>query len=143
MGIANTTIPYIKNDDKIIMFDGECKLCNIWCKLVIKYDENHMFKLVPMQSEKGQAILIHLQQPTEYFETMLFIENNNIYHKSTAFLKIVRLLSFPINFLSVFKILPTFLRDFIYDHIARNRYKLFGKYEQCILPGEDHKNRYL
>lgn len=143
MGIVNTTIPYIQNNDKIIMFDGKCKLCNIWCKLVIRYDKNYIFKLVSMQSEKGQAILIQLKQPTEYFETMLLIENNNIYHKSTAFLRIVRLLSFPVNFLSVFKIFPNFLRDFIYDHIAQNRYKLFGKYEQCILPSADHKNRYL
>lgn len=135
-------ISYISNN-KLILFDGKCKLCNAWCRFVIKYDTEHLFKLVSMQSGKGQEILNNLNLPTEYFKTMIVINNNQAYFKSAAFLIVVNQLSFPAKFLFIFKLIPNFLRDFIYQHIAHNRYKIFGKYDQCMMPSADHKGRYL
>ena len=95
------------------------------------------------QSEKGQAILKYLNLSTEHFETMLYIENNTFYEKSSAFIKIIKNLPLPIKLLYLLKYIPNMIRDFIYDRIARNRYKIFGKYNECTLPTEDHNNRYL
>ena len=134
--------PYISNN-KLILFDGECKLCNAWCRFIIKHDKKWLFKLVSMQSGKGQKILNNLNIPTEHFKTMVVINNNQTYFKSAAFLVVVRQLSFPAKFLFVFKLIPNFLRDFIYQYLAQNRYKFFGKYDQCIMPTADHKGRYL
>ena len=96
-----------------------------------------------MQSEEGQLILKHFNLPTEKFTSMFYIENNNVYDKSTAFVRITRLFPYPIKFLSVLRVVPLSLRDFIYDIIARNRYKIFGRYERCVLPTADYPERYI
>jgi len=96
-----------------------------------------------MQSEEGQLILKHFKLPTENFTSLIYIENNNVYKKSTAFIRITRLFSYPIKSLSVLRFIPVNLRDFIYDIIARNRYTLFGRYEYCILPIADYPERYI
>ena len=142
MNTKNNNIPYINNKDKLILFDGICKLCNAWCRFIIRYDKNHIFKLASMQSEKGQAILKYLELSTEHFETMLYIEHNIIYEKSNAFIKIVKHLPLPIKLLFLLKVIPVLFRDFIYDRIALNRYKIFGKYDHYTLPTDDD-NRYL
>lgn len=96
-----------------------------------------------MQSKKGQIILAHLRQNTANFETMLFIENNNTFEKSTAFIKIVEQLPYPSRLLSFIKFTPKLIRDYIYDRVAQNRFKLFRKHQSCFLPTADHKMRFL
>lgn len=142
MKISNNK-PSYSSCDKVILFDGQCKLCNVWIRFVIRHDKNHVFKFTSMQSDKGQAILKHFNMSLEFFDTMLYVENKVAYEKSTAFLRVVRLLPFPANLLSCFMIFSGRFRDRVYDHIARNRYKLFGKYEQCLLPEEMGKDRFL
>ena len=141
--MTNHTPPYMSPDDKVILYDGVCKLCNAWSIFIIKYDRAHIFKLASVQSTEGQALLKHFNMPTTHFDTMLFIDGNIAYSKSTAFLNIVRLLPAPFNLLHVFHILPTFLRDWCYDRIALNRYNLFGKYDQCLMPSPEHRQRFL
>ncbi len=143
MNIKFNNIPYISTNDKVILFDGVCKLCNAWCRFIIRYDKNRLFKLVSMQSEKGQTILEYLERPTDYFETMLYLENNELYEKSAAFIRIVKHLPFPISLLFILKLIPNIIRDYVYDRIALNRYKLFGKYKECRLPTKEHNSRYL
>ena len=139
----DSKIPYICNSDKVVLFDGKCKLCNAWCRFIISHDKHHVFKVASMQSKKGQEILAYLKQPVENFETMLLIEDSKLYRKSNSFLKIVWQLPPPINLFAVFKVLPAFIRDFFYDYIAKNRYKFFGKHDTCVLPSAIHKDRYL
>lgn len=143
MNAKDNNIPYIYSEDKLILFDGVCKLCNAWCRFILNYDKKYIFKLSSMQSEKGQAILKHLRLSTEHFESMLYIEHNIIYEKSNAFIRIVKHLPFPIKLLFLLKYIPRIFRDFIYERIAINRYKIFGKYKECKLPTTDHNNRYL
>lgn len=141
--MIRTLGPHLLNHCKIILFDGTCKLCNASCEFIIKHDKDKKFKFVSMQSEKGQDILLQLKQPTKHFETMILCDNGRLYFKSTAFVKILRQLPYPIKFLSILSIFPVYLLDFIYNYIARNRYKYFGKYDQCSLPLPEHKDRYL
>lgn len=138
----NKKIPHITSSDKVILFDEECMLCNGWCKFIIKYDKEYLFKLTSMQSKKGQEILHFLNKNSEHFDTMLLINNNEVYEKSTAVLEIVKNLPFPIKSLSTFRFIPTFFRDRLYNLIALNRYKLFGKKNECVLV-EKESERFL
>ena len=143
MSLEHKNISIINYDHNIILFDGVCKLCNAWCSFVIKHDANHIFKLTSMQSEEGQLILKHFDLPTVNFTSMFYIEKNHIYDKSTAFIKIISLFSYPIKFLSILRVITLSLRNFVYDIIARNRYKIFGRYEYCVLPAADYLERYV
>ena len=135
--------PNVKENDRIILFDGVCKLCNAWSNFIIKNDTKHHFKLCSVQSLEGQKILNHFGFPTTYFETMLYIEGSQYYQKSDAFLNIIYIMGKPWSLAYVFKILPKVVRDCLYDRIALNRYFLFGKYNYCQLPSADHEQRYI
>ncbi|MFT5118088.1 MAG: putative DCC family thiol-disulfide oxidoreductase YuxK [Kiritimatiellia bacterium] len=135
--------PNIKKNDRVILFDGVCKLCNAWGNFIIKNDKNRIFKLCSVQSVEGQKILSYFNFSTEHFETMLYIDENIIYQKSDAFFKIISILGLPFTLAGIFKVLPRKLRNWLYDLIALNRYRLFGKYDYCQLPNEDHEQRYL
>lgn len=135
--------PHINVGDRVILFDGVCKLCNVWARFIIKYDKKHHFKLCSVQSSQGGDILAYFNYPTDVYDTMLLVTNNHCVDKSDAFFSIVTTLGFPFKTLSIFSLLPASFRHWLYDVIARNRYRLFGQYDHCILPSPDHKNRFL
>lgn len=84
--------------ENVILFDGVCKLCNGWSRFVIHADKKRLFKLATVQSEQGQQILHHFGLPTDYFDTMVYVENDTIYVKSAHFLKQFHDFQFPINY---------------------------------------------
>jgi predicted DCC family thiol-disulfide oxidoreductase YuxK len=135
--------PNVDVNDCVILFDGICKLCNAWSKFIIKYDNLQRFKLCSVQSPEGQSILAHFNMPTDHFDTMLYVESNQYFDKSDAFLNVVNKLGFPWRILYVFKIIPTGIRNWLYDRIALNRYSLFGKYDSCMMPSKENDNRFL
>lgn len=135
--------PHVKADDKVILFDGVCRLCNGWSLFLIKHDKQEIFKLCSVQSAEGEAILEWFGLPTETFETMLLVEGGKAYKQSEAFLKVVRQLPRPWRFLAVLRIIPRSFRDWFYDRIALNRYRLFGRYDQCMVPSPDNAKRFL
>ncbi|PAJ74496.1 thiol-disulfide oxidoreductase [Pseudoalteromonas sp. NBT06-2] len=135
--------PNVDENDCVILFDGICKLCNAWCKFIIKYDARQCFKLCSVQSPEGQNILEHFNMPTAHFDTMLYVEGNQYFDKSDAFLNVVNKLGFPWRILYVFKIIPKGIRNWFYDRIALNRYSLFGKYNSCMIPSKENDNRFL
>jgi predicted DCC family thiol-disulfide oxidoreductase YuxK len=140
---TETLPPLVGPDDKLILFDGVCKLCNAWSNFIIKYDIDHQFKLASVQSTEGQAILKHFGYPTDFYDTMLVVEGNQSFEKSEAFFAVMRKLRFPWRLIMIFKILPLAIRDWLYLRVALNRYKLFGKYDYCTLPSADHEYRFL
>ncbi len=129
--------------DHVILFDGVCKLCNGWSRFVIHTDKKQLFKLATVQSDQGQQILRHFNLPTDHFDTMVYIEKGQLYVKSSAFLKAISHFPLPYKLLAVFWILPRPIRDWLYDRVALNRYKIFGRYDQCMLPTADHLGRFL
>jgi predicted DCC family thiol-disulfide oxidoreductase YuxK len=135
--------PFVNKDDRIVLFDGVCKLCNGSVVFLIKHDKHHVFKFASVQSKQGKAILTWFGFPTDYYETMLYVESNKAYTKSDAFLKIISALPRPWCYLIGLKVCPRWLRDWIYDRVALNRYVIFGKYNQCLLPSSDHKGRFI
>jgi len=135
--------PNIDINDCVILFDGVCKLCNVWTQFIVKVDTQQRFKLCSVQSPEGQSILNHFKMPTDHFDTMLFVEGNQYSDKSDAFLNVVNKLGFPWRLLYIFKVLPKGIRNWLYDRIARNRYYLFGQYDTCMLPSKENENRFL
>lgn len=135
--------PNIGVSDKVILFDGVCKLCNAWSNFIIKHDRHRVFKLCSVQSKEGKQILLHFGLPSETYETMLYVEGNQSFQKSEAFFQIMNQLGYPWKIVCIFKVIPKPLRDWMYDRIALNRYSLFGKYDYCTLPSPDHEARFL
>lgn len=127
----------------IILFDAVCVLCNGWVKFLLKYDRQAYFKLASVQSPLGQEILKYYQMPTDQFDTMLTIDQGKPYTQSTAFLKVMQQLGFPFSITSLGLFVPRFIRDFLYNRIALNRYNLFGKTQTCVLPSAENKQHFL
>ena len=100
-------------------------------------------RLASIQSQPGQAILRWLGMPTDQFETMVFVENGKAYTKSSAALRVARYFTPPWSWLAIFLILPAGFRDWFYDRVAQNRYRLFGQSESCMLPTPELRKRFL
>jgi predicted DCC family thiol-disulfide oxidoreductase YuxK len=127
----------------IIFFDGVCNLCNNSVKFIIKRDNHKRFLYASLQSDAARDILLQFKIKNSNLDSIILLENGKLYQKSTAILKIAKQLNgfWKLNY--VFIIIPKFFRDFIYDIIAKNRYKWFGKREVCMLPTGDMKLRFL
>lgn len=115
----------------LILYDGVCNLCNHSIRFVIKNDKNGIFKFASLQSETGKEVLVAHHLNEENFNSFILIENGKLFFKSTAALKVLKKLSGPIKLMYIFIIIPAFLRNIIYDIVARNRYNWFGKTENC------------
>lgn len=131
-----------KDQELILLFDGDCTLCNGSVQFVINRDPKAKIKFASLQSEKAQEILKSLNAQNPKVDSIIFIEMQKVLVKSTAALSIVKHLAFPWPMLYSLMIIPKFIRDFFYDIIARNRYKWFGKTNSCMLE-EGNKNRFL
>ena len=127
----------------IILFDGVCNLCNGAVNFVIKRDPGNVFKFTPLQEKQGVLLLKKHAIDAQELDSIVLVENKKVYTKSSAALRIARKLSglWPLFF--VLLIIPSFIRDGVYDFIAKNRYKWFGKKEQCIIPTPGLKEKFL
>lgn len=135
--------PKVNANDRVVLYDGVCKLCNGWSQFLLQHDKQELFKLCSVQSPEGQGILKWFGLPTDEFATMVLVEGNVAWFKSDAFLRVVKYLPVPWKLLSIFRVLPKFLRDWGYDRVALNRYSLFGKYDQCVIPSSSDFHRFL
>lgn len=129
----------IKKD--LIFFDGVCNLCNGAVNFIIDRDPKHKFQFASLQSAKAKELL-----PAEAFDTdsiVLLTKEDRLLTKSSAALEIARNLSGLWPLFYIFIILPAFVRDAVYDLIAKNRYKWFGKQDSCRMPTPDLKERFL
>ncbi|WP_251027087.1 MULTISPECIES: thiol-disulfide oxidoreductase DCC family protein [unclassified Bacillus (in: firmicutes)] len=128
--------------DRIILFDGVCNLCNNSVKFIIKRDTSGYFKFASLQGETGQRLL--KKHSLNYdLNSFVLIEMEKVYIKSSAALRVCSKLGGAWRILSIFRFLPPLFRDFLYDIVAKNRYKWFGKRESCILPLPKWKQRFL
>ena len=134
----------IPANKKLILFDGVCNLCNNSVNFVIKHDKKNRFLFAPLQSESGNAIVQQNNIDTSKIDSIILVdEDGRVSFKSTAALKIARELGFPRNLAVVFFILPPFLRNWVYDYVASNRYKWFGRKDKCMIPTPELKAKFL
>lgn len=127
---------------KIVLFDGECNFCDASVQFILKRDPKGVFKFASLQSEIGQQLL-EKHKVSKSIDSIVLIDNNQFFTKSTAALKIAQQLCGAWKYLFIFIIVPKFVRDFVYNIIAKNRYKWFGKKEVCMLPTAEQRNRFL
>ncbi|MEO8172773.1 MAG: thiol-disulfide oxidoreductase DCC family protein [Sediminibacterium sp.] len=118
----------------IIFFDGVCNLCTGVVQFVIRHDPKRRFRFASLQSEIGQQLLKQNDLPSAEFGSFILFENGKVYTKSTAALTVAKNLNglLPIWYVNI--IFPKFIRDGVYNLVARNRYKWFGKKEECWIP---------
>jgi predicted DCC family thiol-disulfide oxidoreductase YuxK len=127
----------------IILFDGVCNLCNGFVQFILKRDKSKTFQFASLQSIYGVGLSAHFGLPVTSQETIVLYDGQKIVTESDAVIKIASSLSGIWKITIVLLIIPRFIRNWIYRLIARNRYKLFGKREQCMVPSEDVKGRFL
>jgi predicted DCC family thiol-disulfide oxidoreductase YuxK len=128
----------------VVLFDGECNLCNGYVQFILRRDKAKRFRFASLQSPVAQRLLKESGRKWEELpDSIVLVEGGKVYVKSTAALRIAKGLGGLWPVLSVFLIVPTALRNMIYDWIARNRYKWFGKREECMLPTVETKERFL
>ena len=126
-----------------ILFDGVCNFCNASINFIIDRDSKGIFKFAALQSEIGQEFLKRNGLKQDTFDSVILEKSGIIYQKSDAALEIARNLDGFWKILYVFKIIPFFLRNPIYDLVARNRYRIFGRTDACRLPTPALKARFL
>ena len=127
----------------VILFDGVCNLCSGGVQYVIKHDPHRLFRFASLQSDFAKNILFHCNSPVKEFNSFVLLEDNKIYTRSTAALRVVRKLDGFVKCLYVFVAVPKFMRDAVYNIIAKNRYKWFGKKQSCWLPSPQLKSLFL
>ena len=134
----------LPKNKKIILFDGVCNLCEASVQFVIQYDKNDVFRFVALQSELGQKIILHIGiQDKNIDSIILYHPGFAYYYKSEAALQIAKNLGGFFHFGTFFKIIPTGLRNVLYDYVAKNRYKWYGKKERCMMPTAEIKAKFI
>jgi predicted DCC family thiol-disulfide oxidoreductase YuxK len=132
-----------KISQPIIIFDGVCNLCEFSVKFIIKNDRREKFKFVAGQTQRGMEYQRLYGVDTLMEGTVILLKGNQAYVKSDAAVEIAKDLDCPWNFLQVFKFIPKPVRDFIYSIISKNRYRWFGKKDECLLPDNNTRERFL
>ena len=127
----------------VILFDGICNLCNHTVQFIIKNDPKKKFLFSSLQSDTGIDLLKKHGLPTTNFQSFVLIENGLVYTKSTAALKIALQLKRPLPLLYGFILVPSFIRDFFYSLISKNRYRWFGKNSVCMIPDPSIVGRFI
>ena len=128
--------------DKIILFDGECNFCDKSVQFIMARDKNARFSFTSLQSEIGKQLLVQYDAP-EDLDSFVLIENGRFYTQSSAALRVCKSLDGAWKFLVAFLIVPKPVRNFFYTILAKNRYKWFGKKDQCMLPSKEQRKRFL
>lgn len=127
----------------VILFDGVCNLCNTSVQFIIKRDSSEHFRFASLQSTLGQNYLDTFNLPAGQLHSVMLIKNGVLFQKSNAALEIVKRLDGLWPSLYIFKIVPRFLRDWVYDIVASNRYTWFGKKDACMIPTPELKSRFI
>ncbi|KJV31707.1 DUF393 domain-containing protein [Pantoea sp. SM3] len=135
--------PFLNAGDKVIIYDGVCKLCNAWVIFLLSHHIDRKIRFVAIQSEKGKTLLRYAGLPDENIRTIVLINQNQHWLRSQAICRAMAFMPWPWKVLSLIRFLPDFITDFIYNRIAQNRYRLFGHYDDVHEIKEDYPGRFL
>jgi predicted DCC family thiol-disulfide oxidoreductase YuxK len=135
----------VPKDKQLIVFDGVCNLCNNSVLYVIKRDKKNRFLFAPLQSDIGVALINKFNIDTDKTDSILLYNpsSNTIKYKSSAALHIAKNLDFPIKLMAIFFIIPGFVRNCVYNFIAKNRYTWYGKKDACMIPTPELQAKFI
>ena len=127
----------------ILLFDGHCNLCNAWVQFIVKRDSARTIRFASLQSRAGRKMLEEHNIDVNYIDSLVFLEEGSFYVSSTAALRTFSYLDGWQKHLIFLTVIPRSFRDLVYCFIARNRYKWFGRREQCMIPTPELRERFL
>lgn len=130
-------------NEPILLFDGVCNLCSSSVQFVLTHNKKENVKFASLQSEFASNALSNSNLPTNYLNSLVLLENGKTYVKSDAALRLTKHLNGLWKLAGVLQIVPTFIRNLVYDWIANNRYRWYGKKEVCWIPEPKWKDRFL
>lgn len=127
----------------LIVFDHECVFCSGFVRFVFSRDPQYRFNFTAAQSELGQRLYRENGLNTSDFSTNLVFVDGKLYTKMAAFIKVMEVLGRPYSALTFTRFIPVSISNWIYDRIARNRYRIWGRYETCMIPSKELKERVI
>ena len=127
-----------ENNTKVVIYDGACGFCKGSVNLLIKLDKKRVFKYASLQGKYASSLNID-----KNIDSIVYYENQKLYYKSTAILKILNALGGIWKLSNIFYIIPKFIRDYIYDFVAKNRYIFSKNIAQCKIPTQEEKGLFL
>ncbi len=127
----------------VLFFDGVCNLCNSWVNFVIDRDPEARILFAPLQSEISRSLLLQFDMDADAMDTVVLLDQGRLYERSDAVLQLVGYLGGPVRLIRAGVLVPRFLRDAVYNYIAKKRYRWFGKRDECRVPEPGLKNRFL
>lgn len=130
-------------DKKIIVFDGVCILCNSFVQFILKRDKRKQFYFTTAQSDFVKEQLKTNPMKANAMDSVLYVKNGKVFTESTAALNIFSDLGGIWKLLSIFKLIPPFIRNAVYRFIAKRRYRVFGKLDTCMMPPSEWKSRFI
>lgn len=133
----------MESDYPVILFDGICNLCNVSVQRIIKKEKRPLFKFASIQSDFGQKLLANHNVNPKMMDSIILIQNAHVYQKTRAIFRIAFRMKMPYPLIYLFWPIPYFIRDLFYSFIATNRYKWFGKTEECWIPTPEITERFL
>jgi predicted DCC family thiol-disulfide oxidoreductase YuxK len=140
---SDPTVPAFPDDRPILVLDGHCVLCSSFAQFILRTDRHRRFRLMAAQTPLGAALYRHFGlDPTEY-ETNILIEDGRAWFKSEGSIRIFERLGWPWSLVSIARLLPRPVRDWLYDIVARNRLRWFGARQTCFLPDRSQADRFI
>lgn len=134
----------LPKDKKIILFDGVCNLCDATVQRVIEHDKKDVFRFAAIQSEIGKEIINHIGIDTAKTDSIILYEPGHAYYyKAEAAMKIAKQMGGWFSIVGWFNFLPEWISNGVYDYVARNRYKWYGKKNECMIPTPELKAKFL
>jgi len=131
-----------KINKPVLLFDGYCNLCSNSVVFIVKREKGDTFRFASLQSEFADELLKKVNHRNDTPDSIVLVENGEAYFRSTAALRVAKKLKWPWPLFYAFIIVPPLIRDWVYDVIAKRRYKWFGKKEQCFIPTEDMSHKF-
>ena len=136
-------VPAFADDRPVILFDGHCVLCSRWARFVLRHDRHRRFRFLTAQSPLGHELYVHYGLDPVHYQTNILLEAGHAWLRAEGSLRMFEGLGFPWSLVRVLRLLPARLRDALYDRIARNRLRLFGRRATCYLAEPGYEDRFL
>lgn len=140
---GDASVPVFADDRPIVVFDGECIFCSGWMRFLLRHDRQARYRYLTAQSPLGQALYRHYGLDTRDFESNILIEDGIARFKSDGTIRMLAGLGLPWSLVNICRILPAALRDPLYDLIAKNRYRIAGRRQTCMVPTAEERERFI
>jgi predicted DCC family thiol-disulfide oxidoreductase YuxK len=137
------TVPDFPDDRPIIIFDGHCVLCSGWANFVLRHDHLGKYRLLAAQSRLGRALYLHWGLDPVNYQTNILLADGVAWLKSEGSIRMMVGLGFPWSVAAGCRVLPIKIRDRLYELVARNRFRLFGRMKTCYVPTPEFRDRFL